>query len=941
MFLQKQLKSISLLHPFVNIDYSPSRHCHAPFYNVPLYTFSCALFDTFFFLNALHLNKSLILELSINYHQIPRTSSILIIRYAQIMIPAKNNETLPQSSSRTDKVGLIKELDKDSVQYIAAGEKISDIETVVRELIENSIDAKAKRIEVRLGRYGLDTIEVEDDGVGIQEEDFATLGARYCTSKIKDYQNFKESLETFGFRGEALSCLCSIATVTILTKTETSATGSKLTLKSDGTISDIRKAASNRGTTVCVKNIFSKIPVRRRHLESTAKKHYDKVVRVIDEQVLARPWIRFTLCKKFCAKKEKDFCHGGTNLKDCIIAMYGIKVFESLAPIVQGGYKVNEDGNFTSSSNVSDTDCSRTSNNTSAMDSRCMDSGSDLDRQEFFKKPRKSKFAREKPQYSIHGYISKLNLGRNSNDCQYTFVNQKPCDLPKLIKEINEFYKNHSNNQYPFICLFIGVQSWAADFNVPRKRPVILQDENKLCEIVRQTLETMFSPTKPALSKSCPVASIPFSDLKRSKPDPSEEEPEIVGEKTTPVENGATNGRKRHKSDSLGEFNIRPIEMNPDLEIVPDMDRSSRLKRIFVPQPSPPRPVIPQNSSTTTPKQITDYLSTSGKDPEHRRSSTFTPRDISELAAPPNLTKNPQRASNHRVNKSGSPSLAKSKKEMLSIVPWSANLGKYESCQFEQKFDYTDGKIRATINNLEDLSLALERERTQRQNQTDSTKEFSFAIDPSFNDLAEEELKINLDKKSFEDMFVVGQFNKGFIITRLNRHIFIIDQHATDERANFEDQLHQSPLLKQKMVIPKPLYLNLLQENVIINNLSAFEERGFEFVVDRTKNPGFRILLSSTSICKGQGIDEYLTRDDIEEYINVIRESPNNADTYTLTKVKNLAATRACRKSVMIGQELSWAQMEDIVRKMSILQNPWVCAHNRPTIRHLMSVDWM
>ncbi|GLJ59399.1 hypothetical protein SUGI_1507220 [Cryptomeria japonica] len=100
----------------------------------------------------------------------------------------------------------IKQIDDASVRFIASGEKISDIEDAIRELLENSIDAGAKVIEIRMARFGTDSIEVLDDGTGIAEENFKSLGIRYHTSKISNYQNLQESLETFGFRGEALSC---------------------------------------------------------------------------------------------------------------------------------------------------------------------------------------------------------------------------------------------------------------------------------------------------------------------------------------------------------------------------------------------------------------------------------------------------------------------------------------------------------------------------------------------------------------------------------------------------------------------------------------------------------------------------------------------------------------------------------------------------------------
>ncbi|GLJ59400.1 hypothetical protein SUGI_1507230 [Cryptomeria japonica] len=249
-------------------------------------------------------------------------------------------------------------------------------------------------------------------------------------------------------------------------------------------------------------------------------------------------------------------------------------------------------------------------------------------------------------------------------------------------------------------------------------------------------------------------------------------------------------------------------------------------------------------------------------------------------------------------------------------------------------------RLQVRIEHMEDLGAVLRRERCQRMTIADS-KEYTFAIHPKFNVVAEQELKFNLNKSSFDSMQVIGQFNKGFILALLNKHIFIIDQHATDERANYEDQLDKSPFMTQDMVHPKPLYLTTIQEGAIIENMSEFEKRGFKFSVDQSKRAGMRIMLKSTAICKGHGIDEYLTIEDLEELIDVAVIAPNQLKSYTLKKIKSVAATRACRKSIMIGDKLNWAQMDNIVSKMATLENPWICAHNRPTIRHLMDTDWM
>lgn len=805
------------------------------------------------------------------------------------------------------------------IKFIAAGEKINDIETAIRELIDNSVDAGAKTIEVRLARFGVDGIEVVDDGVGIEEESFKHLGVRYHTSKIADFSKFQETLTTFGFRGEALSCLVSIANITITTKTKASPTGTKLVFGKDGSLTKSEPFARTVGTTVIVKNLFHSLPVRRRELETTAKKQYDRVVKLMYEHLLARPHIKFILSKKTNTKKEKDFAHGGTTLEGCIISIFGIKVLDSLEQFHQPWVR-----------GVSSLESCENSDSKDAKISQ------DKEHDGFFKNKRKSIFKREKPEFLFQGYISKIGSGRNSADCQFIFINKKPCDIPQVTKLINEIYRNYSPNQYPFYVLYIQVQTWAVDFNVPRKRVVILQEENRLCNMIREVLNTMYSLTVQSDHKSVPAAHIPVASQLKNK--------------TTDIQQTSKRGLDAVTSEDVG---LEPAKKQPSK----DPDSPATAKATMTESSDLNDPMEDVSPTEVTSENDRVSVSSQSVYPISRKSTASESASETEGATPdrqahpsryfdePRLENGPI-ASTSRESVGFQTALECLQKEqyveenpILTVQVYDA---RYSSePKFKQIEQSDDSGTKVFIEHLEDLDLAMERERKQRQPHVDE-KEFSFAIHPNFNVVAEQELKFHLDRTSFESMQIIGQFNRGFIIARLNKHLFIIDQHATDERANYESQLDKYPLVKQPMVVPKPLYLNSIQEHTVINNLEEFRSRGFEFLIDETKIAGMRVLLASTSICKGQGLeDQYLTKDDVEELIDVIANSPNNLATYTLKKVRYVAASRACRGSVMIGDKLNWSQMKEIVSKMSTLQNPWVCAHNRPTIRHLMDTDWV
>ncbi|KAG9711424.1 hypothetical protein KCU75_g25080, partial [Aureobasidium melanogenum] len=114
----------------------------------------------------------------------------------------------------------IQAIEQTSVHQIQSGQVIVDLNSVVKELVENSLDAGSTSIEVRFRNHGLDAIEVIDNGTGIAPEDFESVALKHHTSKLCNYDDL-ENLDTFGFRGEALASLCALSQLYIITARET------------------------------------------------------------------------------------------------------------------------------------------------------------------------------------------------------------------------------------------------------------------------------------------------------------------------------------------------------------------------------------------------------------------------------------------------------------------------------------------------------------------------------------------------------------------------------------------------------------------------------------------------------------------------------------------------------------------------------------------------
>jgi len=178
-------------------------------------------------------------------------------------------------------MATIKALEGRTVHQIQSGQVIVDLCSVVKELVENSLDASATSIEVRFKNNGLDSIEVQDNGIGISKDNYVTIALKHYTSKLSSYDDLS-SLQTFGFRGEALSSLCALSKCHITTAQANEAPkGTRLDFEISGKLKGTQVVASQKGTTVAVEDLFMNLPVRRRELEKNIKREYGKVLGIL------------------------------------------------------------------------------------------------------------------------------------------------------------------------------------------------------------------------------------------------------------------------------------------------------------------------------------------------------------------------------------------------------------------------------------------------------------------------------------------------------------------------------------------------------------------------------------------------------------------------------------------------------------------------------------
>lgn len=771
-------------------------------------------------------------------------------------------------------MGNIVLLDDLTINKIAAGEVIERPASVVKELVENSIDAGATNISIETRNGGISYIRITDNGKGFLPDDMEIAFERHATSKIRKAEDL-ETVKSMGFRGEALASIAAISRVELISKTEENSVGYKIVVEG-GKILSKEEIGCPKGTTITVENLFFNTPVRYKFLKkdfTEAGYIEDAVTRI----ALVNPNIGIRLIS---SGKTIIQTTGNGDSKSVIYNIYGKDIAENI---------LNVDYTY--------------------------------------------------DDIRITGVVGKPVIARSNRSNQLFFVNKRFIKDKALTSSAEQAFKGMLTiGKYGFLILNIEIDPHKVDVNVhPAKLEVRFEEESKVFKAVYH-----------AIKETLLQSDLVRETEKNYKEDRSEEKVEVKKEES--VVNNIVNNNDEKKSSIEKLESINPAFASLFKKIISDNSAS-----------------VTKSSEEKIQHNIIEDIYSKKNDAKEEKVSidTLNNKEAEKIVAKEKI-KNDLNKEENKDDKNEKEVNIENKKEDINKIDETIdvkedvnipdqiigikneNIEKNEEItnkEFEpvkeedmqnilkQINALKENKMEADDKNFDEMYAKMFGKLPMSESKVEDEGE-KYKIDDSIVSVPTENISIFNDDSysSIPNYKFIGIAFSTYIIIEMDKEMYIIDQHAAHERIMYEkikkNYYSDGPKESQLMLLPDIITLTHKEMGIAKDNMQLFEKAGFtleEFGENTIKISGV------PNICIDLETKE-LFLETLDEINTVARTAKQEIE-------EKFIATLACKSAVKANMALTKQEVDNLMRQLLVLPNPFTCPHGRPTAIKMSKID--
>lgn len=760
-------------------------------------------------------------------------------------------------------------LDQSTIDKIAAGEVVERPASVVKELVENAIDAGASAVTVEIKGGGISFIRITDNGSGIARDQVPLAFLRHATSKIRQVEDLA-SISSLGFRGEALSSIAAVSQVELITKPHEDLMGTRYVIEG-GREQGLEDVGAPDGTTFLVRNLFYNTPARAKFLKTPVTES-GYISSFIEQLALSHPYISF---KYIQDGKTKLHTSGNDNLREVIYQVYGREITRELIEI----HDVSPDGEM-----------------------------------------------------EISGFIGKPTVNRGNRNFENYYVNGRYVKSKVLMKAIEDAYHTYTmQHKYPFTALVIQIRGDDVDINVhPTKMEVRFsrQEEvyRQVFQAIRQALQQKELIPEVSVSDDASKRSGQKEEPEKKAPRANGAEPfEIHRRQMEAAARGRnvnlpfsrtsrTGGTYRMPAADLrsgrSDAAVPGSPLHTEMEKapmvsgreptaegnIPTTDGANQMTVENTHAASAPNQAMLENTQAALGlNQVTAGNAQAGSapnqaEPENMRTAPGTNQAAEEKTpttgaggsspAQPETT-----GEGHPLNRSMPPEKTEPVRQQADTrqpQPMLRETGSYQTASPEPR----EPEEKPVQMELFDGKLLSQEARSRHR--------------------------------------IIGQVFDTYWLVQMEDKLYIIDQHAAHEKVLYERivaQIKRREVTSQLMSPPLIISLNLQEQEKLKRYLDVFASLGFEIEAFGGNEYSIRSV--------PQNLYGLTRREMFTEILDHLDDNPSDT---TLEVLSDRLATMACKAAVKGNTSLSAQEARALIDELLELENPYTCPHGRPTI---------